>query len=249
VCVAAHTTVRRHTMPRATSTPPTRAIARASSSSPRERADTSARQRTNARSRAELVRLVPCAGELARAEALGVGGTRDEDDGEDDRGAHAVRRRAFFATNVIGAVGAMCAGLENAAEAFEDVPKDYARLARDVVDALTKSLEYDAANAGASPGERYKFAEPAKAAVKAYIAYGTGNGPTSVSATTSYADITEALRELSSFYKKNGATAQMASDTRERILAKLNEARESLPPPEPTIMDKLFAIGVTPSAE
>lgn len=129
------------------------------------------------------------------------------------------------------------------------MPKDYARLARDVVDALTKSLEYDAANAGASPGERYKFAEPAKAAVKAYIAYGTGNGPTSVSATTSYADITEALRELSSFYKKNGATAQMASDTRERILAKLNEARESLPPPEPTIMDKLFAIGVTPSAE
>ena len=238
-------------MTRATSTPPARALTRASSSTSRERAETVARQRTNARSRANLVRLAPCAGELARAEALGVDATVAEtnDDVEDDRDAHAVRRRAFFATNIIGTVGAMCAGLENAAEAFEDVPKDYARLARDVVDALTKSLEYDAANADASPGERYKFAEPAKAAVKAYIAYGTGSGPTSVSATTSYADITEALRELSSFYKKNGATAQMASDTRERILAKLSEARESLPPPEPTIMDKLFAIGVTPTPE
>ena len=45
--------------------------------------------------------------------------------------------------------------------AAEEVPKD-TRTGRELGDALTTSLEYEAANADKSPGERFKFAEPAK---------------------------------------------------------------------------------------
>ena len=100
------------------------------------------------------------------------------------------------------------------------------------------TFKYEAANADKSPGERFKFAEPAKKAVKAYISYDGGNG--SAAGTETYADISEALRELSAFYKRNGATTAVSDEVREKILSRLYEARDLLPPPEPTIMDKLL---------
>ena len=162
-----------------------------------------------------------------------------EDDAEEDsRERDDVRRRTFFATNCVGALAACASACADAVNAAEEVPKDYAKLARELVDALTTSLEYEAANADKSPGERFKFAEPAKKAVKAYISYDGGNG--SAAGTETYADISEALRELSAFYKRNGATTAVSDDVREKILSRLYEARDLLPPPEPTIMDKLL---------
>ena len=78
--------------------------------------------------------------------------------------------------------------------------------------------------------------------MKAYISYDGGGGSASASSSASYADIAEALRELSAFYKKNGATAEMSAEVRDRILSRLYEARDLLPAPEPTIMDKLRAL-------
>jgi len=188
-------------------------------------------------------------GEVFRAECLGVVSKADDADAstttttEEETGVGGVARRVFFATNALGALAAVTNSVDGVANAFEDVPKDYAALARDVVETLSASLEYEAnADANAAPGERFKLAKPAKEAVKAYISYdGGGSG---VRGSTSYADITEALRELSAFYKTNGATATMNVETRARILGKLYEARDSLPPAEPTIMDKLFSMGI-----
>lgn len=235
-------------MYRATTTSTARTSTRARACEPDGRA-----RSTDARSRANLVRVTPCVGEIFRAECLGVvSRPSDEaddadvatsrDDAEDASETRAMARRVFFATNALGAMAAATTTMDGVANAFEEVPKDYAKLAREVVETLSASLEYEAANANASPGERFKLAKPAKEAVKAYISYDKGGG--SVKGSTSYVDISEALRELSAFYKTNGATAFMASDTRERILAKLYEARDSLPPAEPSIMDKLLQIGV-----
>ena len=236
-------------MYRALTTPPARTSTRARAGEPDGRA-----RSTDARSRANLVRVTPCVGEVFRAECLGVvsrpsGDAEDDvdvatsrDDADDSSETRAMARRVFFATNALGAMAAATTTMDGVANAFEEVPKDYAKLAREVVETLSASLEYEAANANASPGERFKLAKPAKEAVKAYISYDKGGG--SVKGSTSYVDISEALRELSAFYKTNGATAFMASDTRERILGKLYEARDSLPPAEPSIMDKLLQIGV-----
>lgn len=196
------------------------------------------------RSRADLVRVAPCAGEMLRpGGALGTAASDtsrsiDDEDEDDARARDDVPRRTFFATNVVGALAACASACADAVTAAEEVPKDYAKLARELVDALTTSLEYEAANADKSPGERFKFAEPAKKAVKAYISYDGGNG--SAAGTETYADISEALRELSAFYKRNGATTAVSDEVREKILSRLYEARDLLPPPEPTIMDKLL---------
>ena len=201
------------------------------------------------RSRANLVRVTPCVGEIFRCEALGLvrgddatSTTARDDDGAGGADARDVRRRTFFATNAIALAAGARSTATDAANALEDVPRDYASVARELVDALSTSLEHEARNANKSPGERYKFAKPAKEAVKAYISYDGGGGSASASSSASYADIAEALRELSAFYKKNGATAEMSAEVRDRILSRLYEARDLLPAPEPTIMDKLRAL-------
>ncbi len=212
------------------------------------RRDASARA-CDARSRANLVRVTPCVGEIFRCEALGLARgddatsttARDDDDAR-DADARAVRRRTFFATNAIAVAATACATATDAANALEDVPREYARVARALVDALSTSLEHEAANANKPPGERYKFAKPAKEAVKAYISYDGGGASASAASSASRADIAEALRELSAFYKKNGAAAEMPAEVRDRILSRLHEARDLLPAPEPTIADRLRAL-------
>jgi len=189
------------------------------------------------------VRVTPCVGEIFRCEALGLarGDDATSTTARDDD-ARDVRRRAFFATNAIAVAATACATATDAANALEDVPREYARVARALVDALSTSLEHEAANANKPPGERYKFAKPAKEAVKAYISYDGGGASASAASSASRADIAEALRELSAFYKKNGAAAEMPAEVRDRILSRLREARDLLPAPEPTIADRLRAL-------
>ena len=91
------------------------------------RRDASARA-CDARSRANLVRVTPCVGEIFRCEALGLARgddatsttARDDDDAR-DADARDVRRRTFFATNAIAVAATACATATDAANALEDV--------------------------------------------------------------------------------------------------------------------------------
>ena len=194
------------------------------------------------RSRAALVRVVVPASEVERI-ARWRGRARDSDDDDDDdattdaRSTSAIGRRMMFVTNAIAACAVVVSGTADVARALEDVPERYARLARDVVDALRTSLEHEAVDVSASASERFKYAEPAKKAVKAYLSY---EGSAGARESASYADIAEALRELSAFYKRNGATTPLTEETRTKILTLLTEASASLPPPEPSLMDKVL---------
>jgi len=161
-------------------------------------------------------------------------------DRESDGDARAIARRAFFASNACAVMIWTLGVASESANAVEAVPEAYARLAREVVETLSASLEHERANAGASAGERFKFAEPAKKAVKAYISYDASAGADGVASSGSYADISEALRELSAFYKRAGATAPLEPETRDRILKLLYDARDLLPPAPPSMMDKLL---------
>ena len=143
-------------MYRATTTSTARTSTRARACEPDGRA-----RSTDARSRANLVRVTPCVGEIFRAECLGVV-SRPSDEADDDADVatsrdetedasetRAMARRVFFATNALGAMAAATTTMDGVANAFEEVPKDYAKLAREVVETLSASLEYEAANANA----------------------------------------------------------------------------------------------------
>ena len=54
-----------------------------------------------------------------------------------------------------------------AVEAGLDLPEDYFKKARDAVNTLTQSLEFEATNP--KDADRFRKAEPAKEAVKAFI--------------------------------------------------------------------------------
>ena len=98
------------------------------------------------------MRVTPCVGEIFRCEALGLARgddatsttARDDDDAR-DADARDVRRRTFFATNAIAVAATACATATDAANALEDAPREYARVARELVDALSTSLEHEAA--------------------------------------------------------------------------------------------------------
>ena len=98
------------------------------------------------RSRADLVRVAPCAGEMLRpGGALGTAASDTsraiEDDAEEDsRERDDVRRRTFFATNCVGALAACASACADAVNAAEEVPKDYAKLARELVVLLAHAL-------------------------------------------------------------------------------------------------------------
>ena len=62
--------------------------------------------------------------------------------------------------------------------------------------------------------------------MKAYISYDGGGGSASAASSASRADIAEALRELSAFYKKNGAAAEMTGGgARQDFIASARGAR------------------------
>ena len=127
------------------------------------------------------------------------------------------------------------AALENA----DALPKDYAEKARAVVKALTESLEFESAGAPTA-AERFRKAEPAKEAVKAFIK--DWAAAPAVQGERSHDDIVLAVRELSEFYKANGSRAALDKPTRDSVLEKLYDARDALPKAPPTLADRLLGL-------
>ena len=125
--------------------------------------------------------------------------------------------------------------LENA----DALPKDYAEKARAVVKALTESLEFESAGAPTA-SERFRKAEPAKEAVKAFIK--DWAAAPAVQGERSHDDIVLAVRELSEFYKANGSRAALDKPTRDSVLEKLYDARDALPKAPPTLADRLLGL-------
>ena len=125
--------------------------------------------------------------------------------------------------------------LENA----DALPKDYAEKARAVVKALTESLEFESAGAPTA-AERFRKAEPAKEAVKAFIK--DWAAAPAVQGERSHDDIVLAVRELSEFYKANGSRAALDKPTRDSVLEKLYDARDALPKAPPTLADRLLGL-------
>ena len=80
-------------------------------------------------------------------------------------------RRDFLAAQVVAAVTATQALVPHdawaAVERGLDLPDDYFKKARDAVKTLVASLEFEATNP--SDADRFRKAEPAKEAVKAFI--------------------------------------------------------------------------------
>ena len=118
------------------------------------------------------------------------------------------------------------------------LPKDYTEKASKLVKLLSESIEFEAT--GASDAERFKKAEPAKEAVKAFIK-DWASSPL-VQGEQAHDDIILAVRELGEFYKANGSRKPLTPETRESILAKLYDARDVLPPPEKSLADRLLGI-------
>jgi len=173
---------------------------------------------------------------------------RSEHDEENDGSVGRATRRAVLVARLFAASGAALSRANARASeqtgvdsSMDALPRAYASKARTLVEAMSKSLERDGARAGASASERYEYASDAKKAIKAYIAYDVEGDGDVVKSSEAYANIALALREVSAFYKANGATAEMSSATRDGILAKLYAARDALPKREETIVDRLFA--------
>lgn len=151
-------------------------------------------------------------------------------------------RRDFLAAQVIAAATATqslvpshaWAAVENAA----DLPKDYYDAARAVVKTLTESLEFEAT--GPTPADRFRKAEPAKEAVKAFIKDWAASPK--VQGERAHDDIVLAVRELGEFYKANGSRAALTPDARESILAKLADAKDALPAAPPSLAERLLGL-------
>lgn len=153
------------------------------------------------------------------------------------------RRRDFLVAQALAAATATqflvpadtWAALENA----EALPKDYAEKARAVVKALTESLEFESVGEP-SAAERFRKAEPAKEAVKAFIK--DWAAAPSMQGERSHDDIVLAVRQLSEFYKANGSRAALDKQTRDSVLEKLYDARDALPKAPPTLADRLLGL-------
>ena len=153
------------------------------------------------------------------------------------------RRRDFLVAQALAAATATqalvpadaWAALENA----DALPKDYAEKARAVVKALTESLEFESAGAPTA-AERFRKAEPAKEAGKAFIK--DWAAAPAVQGERSHDDIVLAVRELSEFYKANGSRAALDKHTRDSVLEKLYDARDALPKAPPTLADRLLGL-------
>ena len=87
-----------------------------------------------------------------------------------------------------------------------------------MVKALTESLEFEGAGEPTA-AERFRKAEPAKEAVKAFIK--DWAAAPAVQGERSHDDIVLAVRELGEFYKENGSRSRLTAETRESVLAKL----------------------------
>lgn len=153
------------------------------------------------------------------------------------------RRRDFLVAQALAAATAthalVPADAWSALENADALPKDYAEKARAVVKALTESLEFESAGAPTA-SERFRKAEPAKEAVKAFIK--DWAAAPAVQGERSHDDIVLAVRELSEFYKANGSRAALDKPTRDSVLEKLYDARDALPKAPPTLADRLLGL-------
>ena len=153
------------------------------------------------------------------------------------------RRRDFLVAQALAAATAtqalVPADAWSALENADALPKDYAEKARAVVKALTESLEFESAGAPTA-AERFRKAEPAKEAVKAFIK--DWAAAPAVQGERSHDDIVLAVRELSEFYKANGSRAALDKPTRDSVLEKLYDARDALPKAPPTLADRLLGL-------
>ena len=153
------------------------------------------------------------------------------------------RRRDFLVAQALAAATAtqalVPADAWSALENADALPKDYAEKARAVVKALTESLEFETAGAPTA-AERFRKAEPAKEAVKAFIK--DWAAAPAVQGERSHDDIVLAVRELSEFYKANGSRAALDKPTRDSVLEKLYDARDALPKAPPTLADRLLGL-------
>ena len=93
-----------------------------------------------------------------------------------------------------------------AVEAGLDLPDDYFKKARDAVKTLVASLEFEATNP--SDADRFRKAEPAKEAVKAFIK-DWASAP-AAQGERAHDDIVLAVRELGEFYKENGSRSRLS---------------------------------------
>lgn len=151
-------------------------------------------------------------------------------------------RRDFLAAQVVAAVTATQALVPHdawaAVERGLDLPDDYFKKARDAVKTLVASLEFEATNP--SDADRFRKAEPAKEAVKAFIK-DWASAP-AAQGERAHDDIVLAVRELGEFYKENGSRSRLSPEARESVLAKLYDAREALPPAPPSLADRLLGL-------
>lgn len=106
-----------------------------------------------------------------------------------------------------------------------ELPKDFVKLAHDLIDALRESIETDLS--GAPEREVRRKAEPAKDLVKRFI--NTWGGSSAISETTACSEIRAAVQELGEFYRTKGQRAGMTSEVAKRILDHLDEAEKALP--------------------
>ena len=159
------------------------------------------------------------------------------------RRSHPSSRRDFLAAQIIAAATATqslppshaWAALENAA----DLPKDYYDAARAVVKTLTESLEFEAT--GPTPADRFRKAEPAKEAVKAFIKDWAASPK--VQGERAHDDIVLAVRELGEFYKAERVRAALSPAARGRaILAKLPTPARTLPAAPPSLAERLLGL-------
>mmetsp|Transcript_2145 Transcript_2145/g.5442 ORF Transcript_2145/g.5442 Transcript_2145/m.5442 type:complete len:221 (+) Transcript_2145:38-700(+) len=173
---------------------------------------------------------------------VAAGSIKDEDKVPDPDSRTTSTRRDFLAAQVIAAVTATQALVPPdawaAVEAGLDLPEDYFKKARDAVNTLTTSLEFEATNP--KDADRFRKAEPAKEAVKAFIK-DWASAP-AAQGDRAHDDIVLAVRELGEFYKANGSRSRLSPDARESILAKLYDAKEALPPAPPSLADRLLGL-------
>jgi len=125
-----------------------------------------------------------------------------------------------------------------AVEAGLDLPDDYFKKAREAVKTLVASLEFEATNP--SDADRFRKAEPAKEAVKAFIK-DWASAP-AAQGERAHDDIVLAVRELGEYYKEHGSRSRLSTEARESVLAKLYDAREALPPAPPSLADRLLGL-------
>eukprot|EP00210_Caulerpa_lentillifera_P006773 g6472.t1 len=104
--------------------------------------------------------------------------------------------------------------------------KEYEDLAMELITGVRGVIELE--RTGAEERAVRRKADPQRERIKAFIQKWSVDS--SINSTTSFKQITYALRELGQFYIKNGQRAPLTSEVADRVLQSLNAAELSLKP-------------------